>query len=53
MRGWMLYAVISYLRVWRNVKESMPFDPAEDRNDIRIRMGDWVAEPPNKLSLAD
>jgi len=41
----LLYAVISYLRVRKSVKESMPFDYAEDRNTGRIRICDRISTP--------
>ena len=41
----LLYAIISYLRIRRKVKESIPFDSAKDWNASRIRICDRISTP--------
>ena len=41
----LLYAIISYLRIRRKVKESIPFDSAKDWNAGRIRICDRISTP--------
>ena len=41
----LLYAIISYLRIRRSVKESIPFDSNKDWNTGRIRICDRISTP--------
>ena len=41
----LLYAIISYLRIRRKVKESIPFDSAKDWKAGRIRICDRISTP--------